>query len=97
MFTSKIDPQICIEGNKLELTCSVYTDNIEVQWYKEKEHLHECENMLINTNKNQHMLTIVKTTIADSRKYYVKAGNVQMEIQVIVKGNFIQLTEIHFT
>ncbi|CAG2239834.1 unnamed protein product [Mytilus edulis] len=97
MFTSKIDPQICIEGNKLELTCSVYTDNIEVQWYKEKEHLHECENMLINTNKNQHMLNIVKTTIADSGKYYVKAGNVQMEIQVIVKGNFIQLTEIHFT
>ncbi|CAG2250963.1 unnamed protein product [Mytilus edulis] len=88
MFTSKIDPQSCFEGNKLEMVCSVYTDNIEVQWYKEKEQLHACENMLINTNKNQHMLTIEKATIMDSGKYYVKAGNVQMEIPVIVKDMF---------
>ncbi|XP_063411263.1 uncharacterized protein LOC134694196 [Mytilus trossulus] len=36
------------------------------------------------------MLTIEKATIADSGKYYVKAGNVEMEIQVIVKDMFRQ-------
>ncbi|VDI72377.1 Hypothetical predicted protein [Mytilus galloprovincialis] len=88
MFTSKIDPLKSLEGNKLELVCSVYADDIVVQWYKENEQVHDCENMLIDTNKNQHRLTIKKAAIMDSGKYYVKAGNVQMEIPVIVKDIF---------
>ncbi|VDI76702.1 Hypothetical predicted protein [Mytilus galloprovincialis] len=88
MFTSKIEPQICIEGNKLQMVCSVYADNIEVQWYKEKQQLHDCENMLIHINKNQRILTIKKPTVADSGKYYVKAGKVEMEVSVTVKDMF---------
>lgn len=96
MFISKTDPQICIEGNRLELTCSLYTDNIEIHWYKEKEKLFDCGNIAINTNKNQRMLIIEKATVEDSGIYYVKAGNVEIDIPVTVKGNFKQITEIHF-
>ncbi|CAG2191120.1 TTN [Mytilus edulis] len=88
MFTSKIEPQLCIEGNKLHLACAVYTDNIEVKWYKENEQLHECENILIHIEKYQRMLTIEKTTVADSGNYYVKAGKVEMRIPVTVKDMF---------
>ncbi|CAG2186103.1 TTN [Mytilus edulis] len=80
MFTSKIEPQICIEGNKLHLASAVYADNIEVKWYKEKAQLHECENILIHVEKYQRILTIEKTTVADSGNYYVKAGKVEMRI-----------------
>ncbi|VDI65638.1 Hypothetical predicted protein [Mytilus galloprovincialis] len=91
MFTSKIDPQICIEGNTLQLMCSVYEENIEVEWYKKKpelQQLNECENMLIQKDKNQRILTIKKATVADSGKYRVKAGHVEMEIPVTVKDRF---------
>ncbi|CAG2217722.1 TTN [Mytilus edulis] len=88
MFTSKIEPQLCIEGNKLHLACAVYTDNIEVKWYKENEQLHKCENILIRIEKYQRMLTIEKTTVADSGNYYVKAGKVEMRIPVTVKDMF---------
>ncbi|VDI52486.1 Hypothetical predicted protein, partial [Mytilus galloprovincialis] len=85
MFTSKINPQMCIEGHKLHLACEVYADNIEVKWYKEDTQLHECENILIHKERYQRMLTIDKTTLADSGNYYVKAGKVEMCIPVTVK------------
>ncbi|CAG2227756.1 TTN [Mytilus edulis] len=88
MFTSKIEPQICIEGDKLHLACAVYAENIEVKWYKENEQLHKCENILIRIEKYQRMLTIEKTTVADSGNYYVKAGKVEMRIPVNVKDMF---------
>lgn len=89
MFTAKIDTQHCTEGNKIELTCTVYTDSIEVKWYKEKDELHRSKNILITSNGNQRTLTIPKTTIPDSGTYCVKAHNVEMKMSITVKGNLI--------
>ncbi|CAC5410853.1 TTN [Mytilus coruscus] len=86
MFTLKIYTHHCTEGNKIELTCSVYTYNIEVKWYKENNELHECKNISITSNGNHRTLIIVETTATD---YFVKAKNVEMEMSLTVKGNFI--------
>lgn len=85
VFTSKIEPQECIEGNTLQLVCSVYADNIEVKWYKE-EHEIQCQRCLITSSEHDRMLTIKNTTVGDSGMYHVKANNVQMKIPVTVKG-----------
>ncbi|CAG2199073.1 unnamed protein product [Mytilus edulis] len=85
VFTSKIEPQECIEGNTIQLTCSVYADNIEVKWYKE-EHEIQCQRCLITSSEHDRMLTIKNTTVGDSGMYHVKANNVQMKIPVTVKA-----------
>ncbi|VDI65032.1 Hypothetical predicted protein [Mytilus galloprovincialis] len=85
VFTSKIEPQECIEGNSLQLTCSVYADNIEVKWYKE-EHELQCQRYLITSSEHDRMLTIKNTTVGDSGMYHVKAIKVQMKIPVTVKA-----------
>lgn len=87
MFISKIDPQICVEGDTIQMTCSVYADGIEVQWYKGEQVLTESKNLLIHSYKTKRMLTIKKATVNDSGNYFVKVGNVEMEIPVTVKGN----------
>ncbi|CAG2252370.1 unnamed protein product [Mytilus edulis] len=66
MFTSTIDTQQCTEGDKIELSCSVHTANIEVKWYKKDSELHQSNNILITSSGNQHTLTIVETTVKDS-------------------------------
>ncbi|CAG2235183.1 unnamed protein product [Mytilus edulis] len=85
VFTSKIEPQECIEGNTIQLTCSVYADNIEVKWYKE-EHEIQCQRCLITSSEHDRTLTIQNTTVGDSGMYHVKANNVQMKIPVTVKA-----------
>ncbi|CAG2227944.1 unnamed protein product [Mytilus edulis] len=85
VFTSKIEPHECIEGSTIQLTCSVYADNIEVKWYKE-EHELQCQRYLITSSEHDRMLTIKNTTVGDSGMYHVKATNVQMKIPVTVKA-----------
>lgn len=92
MFTSTIGTQYCTEGNKIEMTCSVHTANIEVKWYKKGSELHPSSNILITSSGNQHTLTIVETTATDSGTYYVKAENVEMEFSITVKGILLQLS-----
>lgn len=88
MFTSKIHPDHCTEGDSIELSCSVYTDNIEVKWYKDDNEIHECTNISITSNGNHRMLTILETTVIDSGTYIVEAQNVVMKISLKVKGKF---------
>lgn len=90
MFTSKIQTaHHCTEGDNINLTCSVYTDNIEVKWYKEKNELNECTHISITSNGNHRMLTIVETVVTDSGTYFVKAQSVVLEMSLTVKGNFV--------
>lgn len=93
MFISKIHTYYCTEGDNIELTCSVYTDSIKVEWYKDGNKLHKCTNMSITTNGNHRMLTIVETTVTDSGTYIVEAQNVVLEILLTVKGNFTANTQ----
>lgn len=88
MFSSKSDQQICFEGTKIELMCSVYAKYIEVKWNKERQEIHNCRNIMITRGENCHMLTIEKSSVKDSGTYYVTAGTVQTEIPVTVKGNY---------
>lgn len=94
MFTSTIDTQHCTEGDKIELTCSVHTANMEVKWYKQKRELHQSNNLLITSSGNHHTLTIVETTAKDYGTYSVKAENVEMEFSITVKGILIENTLI---
>ncbi|CAC5417542.1 MYBPC1 [Mytilus coruscus] len=88
MFTPKIHMYYCTEGDSIELSCSVYTDNIEVEWYKDVNELHECTNISITSNGNHRMLTILETTVTDSGTYFVKAQNAVMKISLTVKAIF---------
>lgn len=87
MFTSEIRTYHCTEGDTVKLTCSVYTDNIEVKWFKKNTELHHSTQMSITSQENFHMLTIKETTVTDAGPYCVKAKNVEMEIPLKVKGN----------
>ncbi|CAG2239836.1 unnamed protein product [Mytilus edulis] len=90
MFTSNIQIEHhCTEGDNIKLKCSVYTDNIEVKWYKENNELHECTHISITSNGNHRMLTIVETEVTDSGTYFVKAQSVVLEMSLTVKGNFV--------
>ncbi|CAG2199546.1 unnamed protein product [Mytilus edulis] len=77
------------QSSLTELKIQLYAKYIEVKWSKEKQQLYDCAKVKINSIQTQRMLTIEKLTLADSGKYYVKAGNVEMEIPVTVKGSFI--------
>lgn len=97
MFSSKIESHYCIKGRTLKLECDVCAYDIEVLWYKENQQLHACDNIQIEKSITKRMLTIVKTTLEDSGKYYVKAGKTEREIQVTVKGifNTINVNALH--
>ncbi|CAC5368038.1 TTN [Mytilus coruscus] len=85
-FTSKSKSQNCIEGDNIQLSCSVFSDRLEVKWYKWKQELHECPDILITKNGFQRILTILNSTVRDSGTYYAKAGKEQTDIQVTVKA-----------
>lgn len=90
MFTSKIQKEHhCTEGDSIKLTCSVYTDNIKVKWYKGDNELHECTHISITSHGNHRMLTIVETEVTDSGTYFVKAQSVVLEMSLTVKGNIV--------
>ncbi|XP_071149137.1 uncharacterized protein [Mytilus edulis] len=89
MFTSKTQIEHhCTEGDSIKLTCSVYTDNIKVKWYKDDKELNECTHISITSNGNHRMLTIVETEVIDSGTYFVKAQSVVLEMTLTVKAIF---------
>lgn len=86
MFTSKIDAQICIEGAKMQVACSVYADDINVKWFKEGREIHNCKNILKTRNGNQRKLIVKNVSVSALKKYSVRAENVQIDFPVTVKG-----------
>lgn len=91
MFTSSFEHIYCIEGEKLQLKCSVYSASIEVEWFKDhvnKQHkIERNTNISIDHDGKDHVLTFRNAKITDSGKYIIIAGNVRKELPVIVKGN----------
>lgn len=93
MFTSSFEHIYCIEGEKLQLKCSVYSASIAVEWYKDnanqyKQHkIERNKNISIDHKGKDHVLTIQNAKKTDSGKYIIIAGNVRKELPVIVKGN----------
>ncbi|XP_063412340.1 uncharacterized protein LOC134695076 isoform X2 [Mytilus trossulus] len=72
------------------MTCSVYTDKIEVTWYKDDQELPKCTNILITSKGNHRTLTILKATVPETGTYFVKAQNAEMKISLTVKAVFKQ-------
>lgn len=87
MFTSDFDPIFCIEGEVLQLKCSVYADNIGVKWLKNKTEMKENEHISINWDGCNHLLTFKPALMNDSGIYSIVAGNVQKQFTVTMQGN----------
>ncbi|CAG2213571.1 unnamed protein product [Mytilus edulis] len=93
MFTSSFDQIYCIEGEELQLKCSVYSASIQVDWFKDNSNrkkadkIERNESISIDHNGKDHVLTIQNTKITDSGQYIVIAGNVRKQFPVTVNGN----------
>ncbi|CAC5379158.1 TTN [Mytilus coruscus] len=94
MFTSEFNPLYCIEGETLCLKCSVYSEDIDVEWFKKnpemfkKEKINENENISIDTDGKDHAIIIKNAKLTDSGYYIIIAGNVQKQLKVTVKAFF---------
>ncbi|VDI72010.1 Hypothetical predicted protein [Mytilus galloprovincialis] len=94
MFTSSFDQIYCIEGEELQLKCSVYSASIQVDWFKDNSNrkkadkIERNESISIDHNGKDHVLTIQNTKITDSGQYIVIAGNVRKQFPVTVNAFF---------
>lgn len=82
----------CIEGEMLELKCSVYADNICVEWFKNiskrygMDTIKTNNNILIDNEGKDHVLTIKNAKVTDSGKYTIIAGHDRQQLTVTVAG-----------
>ncbi|CAC5423659.1 unnamed protein product [Mytilus coruscus] len=90
MFTSDFDPIFCIEGDELQLKCSVYADNIGVKWLKNKTEIKENEHISIYWDGCNHLLTFKSAQMNDSGLYSIVAGSVQKQLSVTIQALFKQ-------
>ncbi|CAC5399888.1 MYBPC1 [Mytilus coruscus] len=94
MFTSSFEQIYCIEGEKLLLKCSVYSDSIDVKWFKDnlKQYKHEKiernKNISIDSDGKDHVMTIQNAKVTDSGQYIIIAGNVRKQLSVTVEAFF---------
>lgn len=86
MFTSELNQTGCLEGDILQLECSVYSENIDVLWLKNDIDIIQNEHLSISKVGKKHMMTIQFARISDSGQYGVKVGNVQKQLFVAVQG-----------
>ncbi|CAG2185930.1 unnamed protein product [Mytilus edulis] len=85
MFTSEFNQINCIVGEKLQLKCSVYLENVNVEWFKNDKKIFENENISIENDGKYHFMTVQKAEMKDAGQYIIKAGNVQNQLAVTVK------------
>lgn len=82
----------CIEGEMLELKCSVYADSICVEWFKNiskrygMDRIETNNNILIDNEGKDHVLTIKNAKVTDSGKYTIIAGHDRQQLTVTVAG-----------
>ncbi|XP_052090203.1 uncharacterized protein LOC127726788 [Mytilus californianus] len=88
MFTSQFNPIKCIEGEKLQLTCSVYSEDVFVEWSKGDVRINEYENILIESDGIHHCMTIQQAKLSDAGQYIIVAGNVRKQVTVNVQEMF---------
>lgn len=93
MFTSEFNQIHCIVGEKLQLKCSVYLENVNVEWFKNDKKIFENENISIENDGKYHFMTVQKAEMKDAGQYIIKAGNVQNQLAVTVKGKFSRLSQ----
>ncbi|CAG2241723.1 unnamed protein product, partial [Mytilus edulis] len=85
MFTSEFNQINCIVGENLQLKCSVYLENINVEWFRNNKKIFENENISIKNDGKYHFMSVQKAEMKDAGQYIVKAGNVQKQLTVTVK------------
>ncbi|CAC5390652.1 unnamed protein product [Mytilus coruscus] len=88
MFTSEFDPVYCIEGGILQLKCTVYSETIDVHWFKGDMEIKENENMHIIWADKTHLITFKHAKVSDSGQYWIVAGKVQKQLEVTVQALF---------
>lgn len=93
MFTSEFNEMICIVGEKLKLKCSVYFENINVEWFKNDTKIVQNEKISIKSDGKDHFMSVQQADMMDAGQYIVIAGNVQKQITVTIKGNDNQLSK----
>ncbi|CAC5410613.1 TTN [Mytilus coruscus] len=72
MFTSALEPVYCIEGDILQLKCTVYSEKIDVHWYKGDMEIKENETISINwaeSNLNMRKCVILVNTALSLERY----------------------------
>ncbi|CAC5387918.1 unnamed protein product [Mytilus coruscus] len=88
MFTSEFEPVYCIEGGTLQLKCTVYSETIDVHWFKGDMEIKENENIHIIWADKTHLITFKHAKVSDSGQYCIVAGKVQKQLEVTVQALF---------
>lgn len=89
MLFSDLNPRLCIEGEKLQLKCSVYSNDIDVEWLKDEKKIEQNDNTLIESEGRYHCMTVQHAKLSDAGQYIMVAENVQKHIPVTVQGNIL--------
>ncbi|XP_052093481.1 uncharacterized protein LOC127729668 isoform X1 [Mytilus californianus] len=90
MFTLECTDTTCIEGDNLELKFSLFSDKIDVRWFKDGNEVERNDNILFDRDGRDHTLTVPHASMSDAGHYSITAGNVQKQVKVIVKALFIR-------
>lgn len=96
MFTSSFEQMYCIEGEMLQLTCSVYSESVDVEWFKDdsnpskNDKIESNEHISLNRYGKDHVLTIKNAKMRDAGLYIIIAGNVRKLLSVTVEGNLLK-------
>ncbi|CAC5404652.1 unnamed protein product [Mytilus coruscus] len=85
MFTSEFNPINCIEGEKLQLKCSVYSEDIHVEWFKDHKKMEQNENISIGNDGMHHCMIFQHAKLSDAGQYFMVAGNVRKQLTVTIK------------
>ncbi|VDH93208.1 Hypothetical predicted protein [Mytilus galloprovincialis] len=85
MYTSEFRPMKCIEGETLQLKCSVYSEDINIEWYKDDTKVKQNKNISIEIDGKDHCMTIQQAKLSDAGQYMVSAGNVEKQVTVTVE------------
>lgn len=94
MFTFVPDQASCIEGERLQLNCSLRSKSVNVEWSKLVDDSHmkakikEEKNISIKRNGKNHVMTLKYAKPSDSGKYSINAKTIERLITVNVTGNF---------
>ncbi|VDI69307.1 Hypothetical predicted protein [Mytilus galloprovincialis] len=85
MFTSEFNHIKCIEGEMLQLNCSVYSEDIIVEWSKDDAKIKQNKNISIEIDGKNHYMTVKNAQLSDAGQYVMVAGNVRKQRTVTVE------------
>ncbi|CAG2236637.1 TTN [Mytilus edulis] len=88
MFTSEFNTIKCIEGEILQLKCSVYSEDINVELSKVDAKDKQIGNISMQVDGKDHSMTIQQAQLSDAGQYMMSAGNVQKPVTVTIAAMF---------